>query len=253
MILGERVGESTELLAEGHRHGVLHLRAADLEDAGELHSLRREGGGELGVLGEQSLGPEHHGELDGGGVDVVRTLAAVHVVDGVQVLVVAEGVPHDLEAAVGDYLVGVHIGRGAGAALDDPDEELVVELALDDLLADPLDEVGLCGVENADELVRARGGLLDAGESADEVGVDRDRAAGDREVLEGARGVDSPVHVGRDLHRSERVALRPGGQGFGKLHDPRLLADVRLRDVLESGGRREGEGQDIGRNLIHVE
>ena len=39
-----------------------------------------------------------------------------------------------LVRAVGDDLVGVHVGRGAGAGLEDVDHELVVELAVGDLV-----------------------------------------------------------------------------------------------------------------------
>jgi hypothetical protein len=43
-----------------------------------------------------------------------------------------------LDSAVGDDLVGVHIGRGAGAGLEDIDRELVVPSSCDHLVA------GLC-------------------------------------------------------------------------------------------------------------
>ena len=90
VVLLQRVGEPDELLAEGHRHGILQLRAADLEHVRELAALRGEALGEQGVLLEQALHAEHHGELDRGRVDVVGRLAAVDVVDRVQVRVVAE-------------------------------------------------------------------------------------------------------------------------------------------------------------------
>ena len=51
---GDRVG--AELLAQGHRHGVLQLGAADLEDVGELVGLGREGAPQLVHRREQPLG-----------------------------------------------------------------------------------------------------------------------------------------------------------------------------------------------------
>ena len=42
---------------------------------------------------------------------------------------------HEFEGAVGDDLVGVHVGGGAGAALEDVELELVVELAVDEVAA----------------------------------------------------------------------------------------------------------------------
>ena len=50
-----------------------------------------------------------------------------------------------------------------------------------------------------------------------QVGVVADRAPRDREVDEGPRGVDAPVDVLGDLHRSERVALGAGGPAAGQL------------------------------------
>src|SRR5690606_27873724 len=41
VVVAERGGESVELLPERHRHGVLQLRAADLEDVVELTALAR--------------------------------------------------------------------------------------------------------------------------------------------------------------------------------------------------------------------
>jgi len=38
-------------------------------------------------------------------------------------------VPHQLQGAIGDHLVGVHVGRGARASLEDVEPELVVELS----------------------------------------------------------------------------------------------------------------------------
>ena len=61
----------------------------------------------------------------------------------VEELVVALGAPRELEADVGEHLVGVHVGRGAGAALVPVDLELVAVLAREDRLGRPLDELQL--------------------------------------------------------------------------------------------------------------
>ena len=60
----------------------------------------------------------------------------------VQVLVLALAMPEQFEAAVRDHLVGVHVRGGARAALDHVDDELVVQLAGDDLVAGLDDRVG---------------------------------------------------------------------------------------------------------------
>ena len=72
---------------------------------------------------------EPHAELDRGGVGIVRRLRAVHVIVRMAVLVLALRIAEKLERAVRDDLVRAHVGRGAGAALDHVDDELIVELA----------------------------------------------------------------------------------------------------------------------------
>ena len=62
-------------------------------------------------------------------IDVVRALRRVDVIVRVQHVVAALLVAEVLERPVGDDLVGVHVGRRAGAALDHVDDELVVQLA----------------------------------------------------------------------------------------------------------------------------
>ena len=239
VILAEGRREAVELLAEGHRHGVLQLGAPDLEDLVELLGLAAERLAQQLELGEQRVQREGERDLERRRVGVVRRLAAVHVVDGVQDVVAALGVAGDLERDVGDDLVGVHVRRGAGAALDDADHELVVELAVDDALAGPVDPHGLVGVQHADFAVRPRRGLLHRGERTDQVGVHRDGALGDREVLERAHGVHAPVGVGRHLDAAERVGLGPrlGRKVDGVRHVRLLLGDQVVGQVFGSGHR----------------
>ncbi|MNY81819.1 hypothetical protein D3C86_2235890 [compost metagenome] len=67
----------------------------------------------------------------------------------VQVLVLALLMAEQFERAVGDHLVGVHVGRGAGAALNHIDDELVVQLPGNQLLAGSNDCVAARLVEQA--------------------------------------------------------------------------------------------------------
>jgi hypothetical protein len=52
----------------------------------------------------------------------------------------------DLNGTVGDDLVGVHVGLGAGAGLPDDEGEVVQELAVGDLLGSLLDGLANGGV-----------------------------------------------------------------------------------------------------------
>ena len=215
--------ETVELLTERHRHSVLHLGAADLEDVREFSALLRERFGEQLMLGEQSLNAENHRELDRGGVDVVRALATVDVVNRMQPGIVAPGKPHDLESTIGDDLVGVHVRRGSSAALDDSNAELLVEGTTDDFLANPVYDVGLLPLDHTDFGVRPRRCLFHARERTDEVRIVGDRASRYREILERACGMDAPVCTLRYLHGSERIRLGSGGSVVRRVNRTRAL------------------------------
>ena len=140
---GGEVG--VELLAERHRHRVLKLGAADLEHVAELDRLGLEGKGEFVERRDQRRCGEDDREAQRRRIGVVGRLRHVDVVVGVERRVVALRPPHELERDVGDDLVGVHVGRGAGAALDGVDHELVVKApVLRDQIAGAVDGVGLC-------------------------------------------------------------------------------------------------------------
>ena len=114
----QRRRERLELLAERHRHGVLELRAAHLQDVGELLALGAERGDQLVDRGDELRVAERHADVQRRRIGVVGGLRAVDVIVRIAVLVLALLVAHQLERAVGDHLVGVHVGRRAGAALE---------------------------------------------------------------------------------------------------------------------------------------
>ena len=189
-------GVAGELLAERHRDGVHQVGAAGLERFGELLRPAVEGRGERVDRRQQVVGRlVERGEVDGGGEDVVRRLAHVHVIVRVGALA----------GEVGDHLVRVHVRGGAGAGLEDVDGKLVVVVAGGDGVAGGGDPLGVIGVEQAELGVGARGGGLDPAEPADD--GRGDRLAGDREV----------------------------GDRLGGLPAPELLAGVLLRFVAHFG------------------
>ena len=144
-----------------------------------------------------------------GRVRVVRGLRQVDVVVRAAVLVFALLVAHQLERAVGDHLVRVHVGRGARAALEHVQAELVVQLPVDQLLARSFHPRQDLGVELAAVEVRARGRHLDHAEGPDEVGVEPKFDAGNVEVLEGAGRLHAVVGVAGNRLLAEEVVLDP--------------------------------------------
>ena len=206
-LVGEDGGESAEGLAQGHGHGVLELGAAHLDDGLELLALGAQGGDELLKLLDQALVRVVHADVDGGGVCVVGGLGAVDVVVGGAELVLAALVAHDLEGAVGDYLVGVHVGGGAGAALDHIYGEVLVVHAFADFLAGLHDGV-LLGVREEAELVVGDGcAFLGDGQAGDEQRVLVEVELADLEVLDATERLHAVEGARGDVAGAEQVAL----------------------------------------------
>src|SRR5882672_367432 len=207
LVLLEHHGVGGEFLAERHRHGVLELRAPHLQHVGELQRLGAEGTAQLLHGRAEAADREVQRHLDGGRIDVVGALAHVDVFDRVQIAVLAAPVAEQLEPAVGDDFVGVHVGRGPRPALDDVNDELVEQLALADLLAGSRDRFGFVVGEQSEAIVRERRRLLDAGERAHELRVDGDRRPSDTKVLQRAQRVDAVVGVGGDRPVAQEIVL----------------------------------------------
>ena len=121
----------------------------------------------------------------------------------------AELAAEQFVGAVGDHLVEVHVGLGAGAGLPDHQREMIVELALDHLAGGADDGAGAARIEQAEFPVGLRGGELDDAERMD----DRHRHAvlADLEVLPRAFGLRAPIAIGGNVDRTETVGLAAGG------------------------------------------
>ena len=94
------------------------------------------------------------------GKGVVGGLRHVDVVVGMDQLVVAALAAEDLDGAVGQHLVGVHIVRGASARLIDIHHEVLVPLAVQYLVGGLDDGVGDVRVEASGVAVGERRRLL---------------------------------------------------------------------------------------------
>ena len=152
------------------------------------------------------------GDVHGRRIGVVRRLAHVDVVVGVDRLLRAHLAAQHLDGAVRDHLVGVHVRLGARAGLPDDQREMVVELAVDHLLRRLDDGLAELRVEPAERHVGLGRGALDDAERAH----DRQRLLlpADLEIAEGALRLRAPVAVGGDLDGAEGVGF---GAGLG--HD----------------------------------
>ncbi len=231
-VLLDHHGECGELLTQRHRYRVLQLCTAHLEHVTELDGLTGERVLEYGHRLEQSTYREDRRHLDGRRVDVIGRLAEVDVLVGVQMRVLPLGVAEQFQRAVRHDLVGVHVGGGAGTALDDVHDELVVQFAGPDLPADGDDRGRLLGRQQPEFLVGESGGLLHGGQGVDQMRVGGDRRAGDGEVLRRAQGVDTPVRVGGHIAVAEQIVFAAGGGG----HEGSVpLPEVRRRERPRKG------------------
>ena len=203
------LGVAGEFLAEGEGGRVLRVGAADLDDLRPRLRLVVE---RVPQLLQRRHQPVHdllrRGDVHRRRIGVVRRLAHVDVVVGVDRLLRAQDAAEHLDRAVGDHLVGVHVGLGARAGLPDDQREMIVELAFGHFLRGLDDGLADLRVELAEVHVHLGRGALDQAERPD----DRRRLLlpADREILERPLGLRPPVAVGGDLDRAERIGLGAG-------------------------------------------
>src|SRR2546427_400399 len=182
------------------------LRASRLHERIELLRLLRKAVLEFAERRQHAvIDLQQRGDMDGGGDDVVRRLAHVHVVVRVDQSLLAERMAEDLVRAVRDHLVRVHVGRGPAAGLKDVEGELCVQFPVHDLLARLDRSLADLGVEEAELHVRLGARHLDQAERVDEPPTEPDPA--DREVLDRTLGLDAPVRVLRDFDLPQEVFL----------------------------------------------
>jgi hypothetical protein len=110
-----------------------------------------------------------------------------------------------LAGAVGDHLVEVHVGLGAGARLPHHQRELAVVPAGEDLVGRGDDGLRLVGRQLAQVAVHLGRGALDLRQRLDQ--LLRLALAGDAEVLQRALRLRAPQGLGRHFDRPEGVAF----------------------------------------------
>ncbi len=124
--VSDLAGVAAELLSQHHRGCVLQMGPACLHYVGELLGLAVQSIAQLEQSGQQILDDRRASRDVGGRRDhVVARLPHVHVVVRVNHLR-ADLAAQKLRGPVGDHLVGVHVGGGAGAGLEDVHHELIV-------------------------------------------------------------------------------------------------------------------------------
>src|SRR5437588_12924160 len=114
-----------------------------------------------------------------------------------------------LVGAVGDHLVEVHVGLGAGSGMPNHKWKMIVEFAVNHFARSASDGGGAALVERSEFTIGQCGGELDDAERVN----DRDRhpVLADAEILPGALGLGAPIAVDGNVDRAEAVGLGAGG------------------------------------------
>jgi hypothetical protein len=223
-----------ELLAKGQGSSILQVSAADLDDLLEGLALGLEGilEGDQGRQ-ERLLEVQNSGNVHDSGESVVGRSAHVDVVIGVDRLLAAHGAAKNLNGAVGDDLVGVHVGLSAGSSLPDDQREVVNQFERGNLLGGLLDSLAQLGVYNSQRIsvsssfapssrIQPTKSIVhvDSGSSTleDTKGPDQRWLYAilrlvDLEVAQRALSLGSPVLGGIDLELAESIGLAPGVGG----------------------------------------
>ena len=140
------------------------------------------------------------------GIGVVGRLVQVEVVVGADGLIVAQRPAQQLQGPIGQHLVDVHVGRGAGAALQGIDDDVLVEPAGDHFLAGRFDGGELGVVPSAQFVIGSGRGQLHRAVGVDQAAMHR--PTGQRKVFDRPQRVDAPQRVGRHVAGSQQVGFR---------------------------------------------
>jgi len=113
------------------------------------------------------------------------------------------------QRAVGNHLVSVHVGRCASSALDDVHHELLVQPAGPDFFRGRNNGIGARCVEQRKFAVALCCRQFDRSERPDEIGIDRDRRAGDREILYRTKRMDTIIGFRRNIAIAKQIMFAP--------------------------------------------
>ena len=192
---------------------VLGVGPADLDDVFEFFRFRLKRSRQFVETGQQNITRlKTDAHVHRGGERVVRRLAHVAVVVGVNRGLGPHHAAQNFNRAVRDDLVRVHVRLGTGTCLPNNQREVVIEFAVDHFLRGLADRVADFGLHVAEFDVCLGAGLFDSAEGAD----DRNRLAfpSDGEVDDRTLCLCAPVFVCGDFKRAKAVRL---GAGCGHL------------------------------------
>ncbi|MOA13766.1 hypothetical protein D3C78_1338290 [compost metagenome] len=122
----ELLRPTVEHLAQTHRHGIHQMGATRFDEWVDLFGLALDHLHQVQQRRQQLLMQgQGSADMNAGGDDVVAALAAIDVV------VRVDRLSQQAAGEGGDHFVGVHVGAGAGAGLEDIHRKMVHETAFE--------------------------------------------------------------------------------------------------------------------------
>ncbi len=155
------------------------------------------------------------GDVHGSGEGVVGGLRHVDVIVGMNRLLAAQFAAGDLNGAIGDHFVDVHVGLGAAAGLPDAKREVFIPLSGDDFVCCLSDQVGFFFGELAKIAIDERGGFFQNAKGANQLG--RHGVFADGKVNQRARRLCAIVAVHRHFDFAHAVGFNASGNALCKL------------------------------------
>ena len=201
--------ERVELLADRHRHGVLQLGAAHLHDVRELLALGAERVDQLLELGDQLAVAERHADVIAVGYESFVDCDRFTWSCGSQNLYSPFLWPISSSARFAITSFAFMFVEVPAPPWNHVEPELIVELAVDDLLAGAFDRREDLLRESADSMLARAAASFTIARPLMNFGIVLQLDAGDLEVLERARRLHAVVRVRRNGEIAEQVVLDP--------------------------------------------
>lgn len=229
--------EGREFLFQGQRRRILQVRAPHFHDLSEIRSACRERTDRFVHRWQQPFGnAKDGGDMHCRGKGIVGGLACIDVVVGVYGSHRTQRCAEYFIRAVGDDLIGVHVGLRAGSGLPDDEWKMICQFSRGDFACRPRDCATASPVDDFKFRIRERGGFFLETDRTDH--FFRHAFAADGEVLQAALGLRAPVFVGGYAYFAHAVPL---DTEFGFAHrsiafsSSRVLPRYRRSPPMRSG------------------
>ena len=146
------------------------------------------------------------GNVHGRGKSVIRRLRHIDVVVGMDRILRPKHAPGQLDGAIGDDFVGIHIGLRAAARLPNAQGKFVIQRAGDDFITGLKDQARFLARQFAQFLIHHSAGLFQNSKGANQ--LRRHGVPADIEMHEGTRGLSAPIDIGGNFDRPHAIGFR---------------------------------------------